>query len=267
MESSSSPPEPSSLIVNTINIERVKEALDNLVAHENEKIKDLPPESDLYKSYELVKLMASILYDTTHYQILLDLINTYPKPSTLIPGTIGAYLFGCFQNSYGDITNRTCSPICINAIPPGKKDGVLNYCPYQIWVQQESSNGRSYVQILNASNQPFAYVYLNKPVKDGEFTGLSKEEINHLKENGVKNIQVYAGTPTDPTSYRSVTDIISLNDVTEAPSDPPSSPPGVVVVPTRPIYFNYWIILVVVLVIILIIALLFAYRQQIPIFN
>lgn len=267
MESPSPIPEPSSFIVNKIDLEKVKEALNNLVAHENEKIKDLAPDSVLYKNYELVKLMASLLYDTSHYQVLIDLLNNYPQPSTLIPGTIGAYLFGCFQISYGDIINKTCSPICINSIPPSKKDGIMNYCPYQIWVQQESSNGRSYVQILNSSNQPFAYIYLNTPIKDGEFTGLNNDEIKHLKDNGVKNFQVYAGTPTNPTSYRSVTDIINLDQETEAPSDPPPQPTGVVVVPTKPLYFNYWIILVVILVIILIIALLIAYRQKIPIFN
>ena len=80
----------------------------------------------------------ALLYDTEHYPMLVSILDSLKK-GNIGPDTVGGFLFGCFQDSYGDVVNKYCSPVCISGIQPSKADVVK--CEAQVWVVDSLCDG------------------------------------------------------------------------------------------------------------------------------
>jgi len=239
------------VVVSRLKLEPVDQAIKNLSQHPDIKIKDLSEHKDLLKDYDLVKLTSSILYDTSHYQMLIDLISKYPKPSSVIPGTIGAYLFGCFLSSYGDLYNKTCAPVCNGSIQPPRQENHVNHCPYQIWMQQ-SNDGKSYVLINGSSTRKLAYIYIRLS-NNASFDGLTQEEIDTMRQNGVEVAQVYTYNPEAENKYTAITDVVPINDLLVKKKNISASDPPTII---QQLPFCTWLIILMVVIAVLILGII-----------
>lgn len=238
----------------------LSKAVQELAKNSDVKIKDIKPSSPLYQSLEMVRLISSLLYDTNHYSLVIDVIKQQPKPKVIIPGTIGGFLFGCFLDNYGDVNNHLCSSLCVDAIPPKEQDKI-NFCPYQIWIQQDNM-----FVLLNPSNgqsNQMAYIYVNP-----DFNGFTPADIEMFNKHGVSMAQVLHAN-----NNQSITGVIPLSElpVEKIKPDPPSIPniePQVIVpITPTPVSNNSivaWLVLLVIIIIILILVVVYLYRHKLP---
>lgn len=134
-----------------------------------------------------------------------ELINTILKeyrPSQLMPNTIGSFLFGCFQNTYGDIPAE-CSPLCAYSI---KQDNSLrvNKCENQIFVQYNDDSNLRFVKLGNCeSKQGYAFVYIN-------FLGFTQEEKKYFESQGIYKLQLLV---TKDSKHHTVMKMRDLHDL------------------------------------------------------
>lgn len=105
------------------------------------------------------------------------LLNQF-RPTIIKVGTVGSFLFGCFQNFYGDM-HKICSPLCIGNLSISSDDD----CEYQVWIQDPIGE---YKAITTNSNN-HAYVYTNE-----EPLLFSTHAITKFREAGIKYVQVFS---------------------------------------------------------------------------
>lgn len=170
-----------------IRLSDIKRAIDNLARHDGYFLRDLDKSESLSRDHHLISYVVSELYHEEQYNLIVKAIEEHDKPSILIPGTLGAYLFGCLLPAYGDGT-RECSPLCIGSVPypPTAKDSKFckDNCDHQIWVLQRYSNRVEYVKVNNSKRRT-AIIYV-----DTRFSGFSSYDIQTFVKHGMKRARV-----------------------------------------------------------------------------
>lgn len=122
-------------------------------------------------------------------------------PTNLEPGTVGAFLFGCRQSSYGDV-NRECSPLCIESLPCDNHNSV---CDQQVWSLNNIQGEDRLVLIQDNSDSSQAYIYVGD-----RFDGLSSNELRQLKDHGVGNVSLYT---TENSKHWAMSRNLSINKI------------------------------------------------------
>ena len=136
-------------------------------------VNELEKSDKLFEYYIWVKETVNKLYNTEKYSIVVDIINKLYRPSILYPGTIGAFIWGCFSNYYGNV-NQNCSSLCLNGIPSHFNEEIKK-CQYQIWRYFQGKLRRE-----TETNNNRAYIYV-----DSNWNGFTKDEILLLQNNDV----------------------------------------------------------------------------------
>lgn len=132
---------------------------------------------------------------------------------SLIPGSVGSYIFGCYLSSYGDDNlNRFCTPICAASIRIPNPSGThLLRCRQKvIW----TDGGETPVFILiedTIENTHSAKVFLPWPSMDTKFLGLTQGAIQEIKDFDVDIVQIYGQLPDN--TYMSLMDITPIGKV------------------------------------------------------
>lgn len=165
---------------NNVNFNDLNRNIQILSENSNIDINDISKYSNLQKAFDSIKYALNLYQNTDKYHIISDIIKKQYRPTIIIPGTIGSFIFGCFQNSYGDI-DKICSILCINNIP---SDEILNnLCKYQIWIP--SNNLDSKYKLINISNNNHAYIFV-----DSNFISFDNIDIELFKNHGVEYAQI-----------------------------------------------------------------------------
>ncbi len=170
-----------------IELSNLKRAIANLAGHPDFYLKDLRLADALGRDHRLVSYVVSYLYKDHQYGLIVKAIEEHEPPSILIPGTLGAYLFGCLLPTYGE-GSRECSPLCIGSVPypPTIKGGKIckDRCNKQVWVLRRYKNWASYTKVNNSdSRQAIIYV-------DTNFSGFSTHDIQNFYHRGLKTAVV-----------------------------------------------------------------------------
>lgn len=118
--------------------------------------------------------------DITHNEIT-DLIVKQYRPTQIAPNTVGSFLFGCFQETHGDVPSR-CSPLCAYSIKD--KTGINNACENQIWIQNTDDSDFRFIK-LSESDSKNAYIFVYPT-----FMGFNLREIDQFSKNKIKQAQV-----------------------------------------------------------------------------
>lgn len=132
---------------------------------------------------------------------------------SLIPGSVGSYIFGCYLSSYGeDNLNRFCTPICAASIRIPNPSGThLLRCRQKvIW----TDGGETPVFILiedTIENTHSAKVFLPWPSMDTKFLGLTQGAIQEIKDFDVDIVQIYGQLPDN--TYMMLMDITPIGKV------------------------------------------------------
>ena len=129
---------------------------------------------DLKHAYLEIKKWVSELYNTPNYFLITDAINKQYRPSQLNPGSIGAFLWGCSNQYYGDVP-KSCSALCINSIPFNE----TKECQYQIWRHTGKLIKENFVK------NSIAYLYV-----DDNWKGITNDEYKIMKSNNVNYVTI-----------------------------------------------------------------------------
>ena len=141
----------------TVKREELETAIRDLAMNHRVILKDLPPEHPLIKAANIVKLSVSILQNN-QYNIILDILDEQSRPTSLIPDSAGALLFGSYQDCYGDV-DRHCSPLSIGSIK--RNEDNLVSCSAQVWVFRTEDDRKYYSAITQRdSNQAYVFVMI-----------------------------------------------------------------------------------------------------------
>lgn len=188
-----------------LNLDRLRPAIKTLVDSANVPTiaidKSAPHEVSL--AYNLLRDHVKYLYERPEvFRIISDEVRESVaniQPSNVKPGTIGAYLKGFLIKSELPGGREHCSAIAAGAFPfggPGKQafcaDRVMamqlvDGKPILAWQQP----GNSHRLILNASFTSYE-----------TFPGFSKEELEILKNNGIKEVEIMGEGHYDRDTFK-----------------------------------------------------------------
>nr|QBK91113.1 MAG: hypothetical protein LCPAC202_00870 [Pithovirus LCPAC202] len=146
----------------------------------------------------MFKTTISYLRGKEDYDLLYEIINRQYRPSIIKDETIGAFLFGCMQQDYGDI-DRGCAISCLNSFNPDHQPLI---CSYQLWVQENINPEDGDIRFklfhdgINTSQYPennfqsIGYVLPDRPSRaiiyiNLDFDGFRGNELQFFEDNGV----------------------------------------------------------------------------------
>lgn len=173
-----------------LNLQRLAYELEILAQNSHVKLDDLHDQNTnvsnskiderVRQAYTYFTSVLSTANGST-YQSINKLLQKLFRPSIITPNTIGSFLFGCRQESYGE-TNRECSPLC--SIDQSGKT-----CRYQVWsIKNKEAKLRFEPRDLSLDVST-AYVFV-----DPDFIGFTREEIDNFKRHGVLEMQIFVTT-------------------------------------------------------------------------
>ena len=124
----------------------------------------------------------------------LDLLKKEHRPTDIQINTSGAYLWGCSQNYYGDVS-KFCSPLCLNSLGNLKTEK----CQYSVWVYTPNLTN------IYSTSTSKAYIFVPE-----NWEIFKKEEILQLKEKGIVSAAILKTQNSIHRFYLPVTSIDEL---------------------------------------------------------
>ena len=176
----------------------------NLDTHPDQIAKSDPVNT----AYENVKLFISMFYGREEYPKIVEILKKYPRPASVTDGTIGAFLFGCLQDSYGDISNKFCSPLCLQGVLPNDDS---SFCPYQVWMLTDTT-----FEPLSENSSDRAYIFSSSA--NPKFT---PQQISLLKSQNVQMAQVLRTVDSKHTTIIPLSELDNLPVQVVAPQNQP----------------------------------------------
>ena len=167
------------------------------------KLRDIRFHPNIRKSYDVVKQYLNTLKSSNNinYIDFINMIIKQYRPSQLIPDTVGSFLFGCFQQTYGDIPME-CSPLCAFSISDSTDTTIK--CQHQMWIQYIDSGNFRFIK-LGKSIDSIAYIFVHL-----NFTGFTFNEIYNFKEHGILKMQILI---TKESKHHTIIKMRSINDL------------------------------------------------------
>ncbi len=195
-----------------IDYHKLEKSISFLSKYHDDEINKLENNSRLNKKFQIVRLTVLFLLKKGNYDKIKEIISKQYRPSVIIPGTIGAFLFGCFQQIYGEI-GATCSPLCIGSIYANKDQQHL--CKNQIWLQKYDGNNR-FGKIKSTTNSGKAYIFVND-----DFNGFSIAEYKAFKKAKIikaKIMMTKNGKHYSYGNFKNIDNLPSLDKITHETS-------------------------------------------------
>jgi hypothetical protein len=140
----------------------------NLIVKSNQSMTTVSNDSQIV----YIKKVIDHLSNNNANNYINELIDSLPRPIEIEPFTVGAFMFGCFQETHGDIPSG-CSLVCLNGLAIKN-----NSCKFSIWTYD--NNKLRPISIENSSN---GYLFV-----DENFEGLSRRQINILLKHRVQMV-------------------------------------------------------------------------------
>lgn len=207
--------------VNNVKIEQtqlkdLQKDIDLLVTNRNMQLDEVAyTNPKVQKALDNVKLAVNMLYDTKQYDTILYMIDKSKKklPNLDIkPQTVGAYLFGCTFDNYGDVKDKGSSALCNGSITNKEMLKCNNFIFYH--------NGNTLKQLSypnNKNKQLNVLLYVEK-----DFQGLTPFQLDTVKQatDGYKinSVMVYETVNNKHKLVNTYTDLNSLPTVSVGPT-------------------------------------------------
>ena len=160
---------------------------------------------DKYTSDPKIKPYISKIEKYRKSALLIKAIQQRYRPTQINVNTVGAYLWGCFQNFYGSV-NRNCSALCVNSISHSintmMSEDSLNCekCQYSIWTY----TNKKLTNDFNTSSSK-AYIYV-----DSDWEGFSDADIDILKKSGILFASIF---DTNHSLHKVILPMTSLDNL------------------------------------------------------
>lgn len=237
----------------TLDLNELYNSANLLAENANVILEDLDKSSHIYKAYQTVLYAYTTLHNTDP-EIIYNILEKLPKPTTIVEQSAGAFLFSDYYACYGmkNTSTTRCTPIMIN--------NTTNRRPSMF----KAKSGDDRIFILKGQN----LIYLStdnstnvaKIFLETEDIGLREKHIKSLKDHGIEYVKLVA---YEKDSHRIIQDITHIDDILILEEDDvyyrndnnhknDSSNNGVI----------GWLIVVLIIVLI-IIALIFYFRNDV----
>ena len=196
-----------------VDFKKFKETLGRLKKHKNVALRSLDTvDSTVKEDYMFVADNISLLHNTKHAKTIHDHItDIFGDVDEYVPNTIGSYLNGCNQKTNLDMPIG-CTPICAGSVLP------LSESLSNSSISSTKSNGNSHVcshTVMHADwdGKRFVFTDMNDVAprdsilmftsfaKVSEFPGFSPSEKTHLKNYGIRRINLIYYS-RDGTNYK-----------------------------------------------------------------
>lgn len=105
---------------------------------------------------------------------IINILNRQFRPTYLKVGSVGAFLWGSFQNYYGGVS-KSCSAFSNGSLMQDPNES----CQYQIWTYNDGLTSTGH------ASSSRAYVYVNN-----DWNGFRNEDIDKLKASGVEYVSI-----------------------------------------------------------------------------
>jgi hypothetical protein len=239
-----------------LSLEEFIKSLRLLALNHSKAIKDLTPE--LRNAYNVVKTHVVSLHSGPGYKVVKQYIAKLTKPNKIEYGTLGAYIWGCVQECYGDI-EKHCTPLCINSIPSETNE--IPNCMHHIITRDTSEDGEIRLTCLNCDRSPghinTGILYVNSDIDT-----LTGQELEFLKKLGISQLSIMI---KDGYKYNKKVDMLPIDRLST--SQPETSiPKGFIQAPLNIVekkekddgnLYLGWILLAVLIIIFLIAIYIF----------
>jgi len=204
--------------INNIKIEefdlkKLQHNLDILIANRNIQLNELDYKNkEVKRAFNRFKMCVDAVYDSKYFNQVWKLVDNSRKRLsnlTVEPNTIGAYLFGCMLNDYGDVKDKSQSVLCINSISNNR---TYNY--------------KNFIYYLNGNDELTSLLTPNKKSKSVDVLIYVDENFNirkidsDLKDFGIKSFFLYK---TRRNKHVLINEFSSLNEL------PTTGPSGCVI--------------------------------------
>lgn len=228
-----------------------------LANNHTKSINDLTPE--LREAYNIVKTHVVSLHSGPGYVLVKQYIAKLTRPGTIKHGTLGAYIWGCVQECYGDV-DKHCTPLCINSIPFETNE--TPNCQHHIITRDTTEDGEIRMTCLNCDSSGHhintGILYVNSDIDT-----LTGQEIEFLKGLGISQLSILI---KDGYKYHKKIDMMPIDRLNT--SQPQTSiPKGFIQSPMNIVEkqeekqesntYLGWILLIVLIIIFLIAIYLF----------
>jgi hypothetical protein len=135
-----------------------------------------------------IQKYIQIIEENKHNPLFHHLLNNQSRPTSIQTNTVGAYLWGCRQNFYGQVS-KACSCLCAESFENNKGLGesfienvdINNICQYQIW----SIDSQGGLDCKRSANNSQAYIYVGENWK-----GLTEKNLETLKFHGIDSAAI-----------------------------------------------------------------------------
>lgn len=107
-------------------------------------------------------------------ELLTHYIKMQSIPTELVPGTIGAWLYGCLQCHYGEV-KQNYSPLCLTA-----------QCEYPVWIQCTEKGSNRFTLLNSDKNNNIHYVFVLRG-----FAHFTDIELAKFIDNRASALHVY----------------------------------------------------------------------------
>jgi len=146
--------------------------------------------------YRSLVSQVAVLYDTDDFQnIVAPFIEKrfaeLGSPS-LIPGTIGSYIFGCYLSDYGmESLNKFCTPICAASIRVPNRNKIVMRCTEKV-IWTDGGDTPIFILIeedpLNSAHGKVFIPWVGAPTT---FRGLTQGAIDEIQSLGVDVVEIF----------------------------------------------------------------------------
>ena len=127
---------------------------------------------------------------------LFPIIEEQFRPTIIKIGTAGAYLWGCNQNYYGNVS-KSCSALCNNGLQ--YNNNYDNTCQYQIWTYDKELTSKGEI----STSKAYIYVPIN-------WNGFKLKDIEKLKNSNVLYATVLT---TENSQHKRIIPITSIDNL------------------------------------------------------
>ena len=150
----------------------------------------------------VVEVMKLLHNSPALYNIILaDIQSIFSDIGPTVPGTVGSFFMGCFNNdSFSGPMG--CNPKCASSLAPPDGTPGFSSCSDLVLIYEDG-----FFSALNTLHTPKAYIY----IKDSTFNGFTSENIKQLSSVGVQQAVLIYGN--DDGSYRELTDPIPIQSL------------------------------------------------------
>lgn len=203
----------------SLDIDEVKNLVNALKPHKNLDVSNVMGSNNEIKTHlnrliEIVKVWFK--EPPGAYQHIYNIISSAYDNTNILPGTIGAYLWGCMNaerknGASHDDGYPGCNVECAGSIPPPMENFGNGFCDRPVILVSGKSNGLRFTSLIPPGGISDAYLFVHEDLLNSLV--FTDKDITNLKADGIKNISIYSYVNGKPNTQSKLINNIDIDNI------------------------------------------------------